>query len=123
MKSLNKTKGNHGEQLAKKYLQDLGYNILFSNWTGKWAEIDLIAYLNRTLVFVEVKTRFAKNVGLPEEAISYFKKRKLLNSAKLFLVKYPKFMQDNSCSIRFDVIAVEKGTLRHYENVFSAPGL
>nr|MBP8067657.1 YraN family protein [Pedobacter sp.] len=59
--------GKRGEQLARQFLIQRGYEILDENWVFERAEIDLIAYINRIIVFVEVKTRSSTGFGLPED--------------------------------------------------------
>ena len=49
--------GKIGEDIASVYLQDLGYEILDRNWRFKRVELDIVAHLDSTLVFCEVKTR------------------------------------------------------------------
>lgn len=48
---------HNGERCAARYLIRHGYRILARNWRRGRHEIDLVAYKNRTLVCVEVKTR------------------------------------------------------------------
>ena len=45
--------GQLGEQLAANFLQANGYNILARNWRVNRVEIDILAELNDTLIFVE----------------------------------------------------------------------
>jgi putative endonuclease len=47
--------GEKGEQLAVNYLRALHYNILETNWRWQKAEVDIIAQIDQTLVFVEVR--------------------------------------------------------------------
>lgn len=47
--------GKKGEVITKAYLETNGYKILDENWTYGKAELDLIAYKNKVMVFVEVK--------------------------------------------------------------------
>ena len=49
--------GKIGEDLATKYLENLGYTIVERNFVAKQGEIDIIAKDKQELVFVEVKTR------------------------------------------------------------------
>jgi Holliday junction resolvase-like predicted endonuclease len=57
MKSLRRTKGDQGEEIACGYLVDNGYKILGQNFWQPFGEIDIITrFRGRTLVFVEVKT-------------------------------------------------------------------
>ena len=54
----NKVVGNAGEDLACRYLEKNGYKILERNVRySRFCELDIIAQLKDTVVFVEVKTR------------------------------------------------------------------
>jgi len=55
--ALHNLLGIKGETIAKAYLSEKGYEIMDENWCHGKAEIDLIAYYQRRIVFVEVKTR------------------------------------------------------------------
>lgn len=99
----NIEKGRIGEDLAKEYLQRLGYKIIESNWHySKNAEIDIIAEDKKTLVFVEVKTRSSLNYGHPFESISQNKINKI-NSA---ILAYLSIVDKKYISYRFDGIAI-----------------
>ena len=63
-------------------------------------EIDIIARKGKNLVFIEVKAR--KN-GIHEQIVSTKQKNRIINSAKLFLSKNPKYKDYN---IRFDLVVV-----------------
>ena len=49
--------GQWGEKLAHYTLQKEGYIILYRNWRSRKAEIDLIAYHDNKIVFIEVKNK------------------------------------------------------------------
>ena len=49
--------GNLGEQKAKEYLLNKGYQILEKNWNHEKYEIDIIAIDGAELVIIELKTR------------------------------------------------------------------
>ena len=51
-----KSIGFWGENIAKKFLEEKGYQILETNWHHHHRELDLIAY-NGSVIGVEVKTR------------------------------------------------------------------
>ncbi len=56
-KADRKAIGSHGEQLARDYLRQLGYEIVCSNWRCARGEIDIVAKDGATTVIVEVRTR------------------------------------------------------------------
>ncbi|MBU1850225.1 MAG: YraN family protein, partial [Nanoarchaeota archaeon] len=43
------------------------------NFKKRYGEIDIIAQSGSTLVFIEVKTRWSRKFGLPEEAVTPWK--------------------------------------------------
>ena len=82
-------------------------------------EIDIIAYDRKTLVFVEVKTRKRKTFGLPEEAVTPVKQRKIRRLADAFLALNG--LRDTEC--RFDVLSLQvdengRWDIRHIKNAF-----
>lgn len=79
--------GNYGENLACKYLQKLGYRILERNYRIRGGEIDIVAKDKDTLVFIEVKTRWSHEYGLPVESITPWKIKFLLKTAMLYIQK------------------------------------
>ena len=98
-----KTLGDKGEDVAANYLQNNGYTILARNFRyGRFAEVDIIAEFDRTIVFVEVKTRHSDKYGRPAEAVSVVKQNKIIKAAMRFLQVNNYF--DRCC--RFDVIEV-----------------
>ena len=61
VKKINKREfGNIGEDIACKYLKNIGYRIIERNFSCKQGEIDIVAKDKNEYVFIEVKTR--KNV-------------------------------------------------------------
>lgn len=95
----NKTIGKHGELLAKDFLIKQGYKILEMNYKySRLAEIDIIAFKNNTIHFVEVKTRTQKFFGSPFEAINSKKLASIYSCAQYYLKnckqKYSKFQID-----------------------------
>lgn len=52
----NKEIGNKGEDLACQYLEQLGYEIIKRNHVDRVGEIDIIAYKDYVIHFVEVKS-------------------------------------------------------------------
>jgi len=115
-----KSLGNLGENLALKYLQNKGYKFIDRNFRSKFGEIDLILQDEDTLVFVEVKTRFGKSFGSPEEAITSKKINSLMKTSQYFELLNPNFGE----KMRIDLVAVDFVpatkkllNLRHLENI------
>ena len=73
--ALHNELGKLGETLAANFLQANGYTIVERNWRVNRIEIDLIARLDDTLIFVEVKTRSSDYFGSPEVFVTKRKKR------------------------------------------------
>ncbi|WP_443637765.1 YraN family protein [Candidatus Njordibacter sp. Uisw_058] len=69
----------------------------------KVASFDIIAQKDHVLAFVEVKYRKNNHMGGAIASISPAKKRHLIHSAKVFLLRYPLL---NKLDCRFDVIAI-----------------
>jgi putative endonuclease len=100
--------GSKGEQLVASHYQRQGYRLLEQNYifrTGRQVgEIDLILQKDREIVFVEVKARRNNKFGGPFEAVDFFKQRKLVKTAKLYLKQHPHFQ---AYSMRIDVAGVD----------------
>lgn len=94
--------GKYGETVAATYLSNLGYQIVERNWRTSTGELDIIAYRDGILAFVEVKTRTSAAFGHPAEAVGNKKLRRIQVLAAQWLTQQPTYFP----SIRFDVIAV-----------------
>jgi len=104
--------GRRGEEAAYFYLRRLGYVMVARNFRAarRRGEIDLIAWDNDVLCFIEVKTRTTRDVKPAEAAVDYDKQRGLAGVADEYLrhVATP-------CGWRFDVVTV------YYEQRSSQP--
>lgn len=69
--------GAKGEEIVATFLRSQGATILAKNWRIREGEIDLVARLRGTLLFVEVKTRTSPKYGHPLEAIDKEKSLRL----------------------------------------------
>lgn len=112
----NRREGLLGEDTASKYLEERGYKILERNYVAKHGEIDIIAFKERTVIFVEVKSRQNVKYGLPVEAVDR-KKQCAIISASLEFIRKKKYYDYN---IRYDVIAVLRDSVEHIDNAFDA---
>lgn len=61
--------GRIGEDAAAKYLKKRCWHILAQNYRIRGGEMDIVAFRNGTLAFVEVKTRTNDLFGTPAEAV------------------------------------------------------
>lgn len=112
----NKRKlGKEYEAAVKKTLEQEGYRILKENYRCPLGEIDLIARDGKVLVFVEVKYRSSRQCGLPEEAVTAKKQRRISRTARWYLMEQG-YAEEVLC--RFDVAAVSKDSVRIYQNAF-----
>ena len=110
--------GQQGEALAKRFLEENAYEILDENWCFGKAEIDLIAYRDKRIVFVEVKTRSNTGFGQPEDFVNESKQILLQKAAEEYL-----YLMNFKGEIRFDIISIlfqKNGDykLKHIEDAF-----
>jgi putative endonuclease len=111
--------GNVGEKIAEKYLLKKGAKILARNYTIRGGEIDLIAEIGETIVFVEVKLRSSDRFGSVYEAIPRSKQRFLSRAAKIYLQTH--HLTDRFA--RFDAILIRPdGKIDHIERAFDYVG-
>jgi len=112
--------GRWGEKRCLRFLKRKGLKKLTCNFSCRTGEIDLIMVdTDRTIVFVEVKTRADECFGPSESAITHAKKIRMHRTARYFLATNN--IEDRP--IRFDVVTIvlgEKGPVqvRHYESAF-----
>ncbi len=108
--------GRLGEDIATKYLENKGFEIIEQNYRKKYGEIDIIAQKGKILHFVEVKSVSCENLddfGLnvscvtgehrPEDNIHTKKLKRLSNTLQVYL--FEKFPKDQPEWV-FDVITV-----------------
>ena len=94
-------RGQAGEQAVAEELSKRGYRILERNYHSRYGEIDIIAVQDGFLAFVEVKARGPHTKGAPAEAVSASKRKKLVQTALLYLQETNLQLQP-----RFDVAEV-----------------
>jgi putative endonuclease len=103
MTQTRKNTGKRGEALAAGFLRQRAYHILDTNWRTNSGEIDIIAQKDKTLVFVEVRTRRATSTETAFASITPAKRAKLIKSAYAYLNTHS--ISDDT-PWRIDVIAV-----------------
>lgn len=108
--------GERGERKALNYLMDYqGYRVVVTNFRAPLgrglrgqklnAEIDVVAYDQETLVFVEVKTRTSSDLVAPERAVDLRKQRQIARAAR----RYRQLMKVLGEPYRYDVVTVQPG--------------
>jgi putative endonuclease len=117
----NRLLGDRGERAAARFLRRQGLRVLLRSYRTRSGEIDLVARDGDTLVFVEVK---ARRQGVPAEAVTPEKQRRITLAALHFLRKHR--LLEQRC--RFDVVAIvwpddrRKPQIDHIRNAFEAVG-
>ncbi len=94
--------GARGEQLAVEYLEKRGVTIIARNVHTPYGELDLLGFLDETLIVFEVKTRRTGTYGYPEDSISATKRQHLMASAQAYIQDHPELPDQ----WRIDVIAI-----------------
>lgn len=106
--------GQEQEEKAVAELEKRGYRILARNFRCRIGEIDLIAFHEGYLVFVEVKYRKSTKTGYAAEAVTKRKQQTICRVADYFIRTH--------CSripaCRFDVAAFDSEHFEIYQNAF-----
>jgi len=94
--------GKLGEKLVCKWYTDRKYKLLSVNYRTRFGEIDIIAQIKNTVVFIEVKTRKDSNFAQAKEFVTYSKQQRIKSAAAAYL------SQNNldDMYVRFDVAEV-----------------
>lgn len=118
--------GFEGEKLVSLYLEQRGFKILTKNYRTKMGEIDIIAFKQSVIAFVEVKLRINPKFYI-SELITYSKQKKIIKTALHYISSQLKQLNLGSELIyRFDVALVELAysespeyKITYIENAFS----
>jgi len=95
--------GKLAENFAVKLLESKGYKILERNFHSRFGEIDIVAEKDGTLVFAEVKARWSRKFGAPEEAVTQSKLWKIQKTGEYYSLLHPEYPK----KLRIDVVALE----------------
>ena len=96
--------GAPGEDHAAGGYTSRGYTVLGRNWRCRDGELDLVVARDRCVVFCEVKTRTGTGFGIPAEAVTGEKQRRLRRLAARWLAEQPP--SGGFSDLRFDVACV-----------------
>ena len=109
--------GARGEERAADWYRAAGYDVVARNWRCAEGELDLVVGRPGELVFCEVKTRSSDRFGVPAEAVTIAKQRRLRMLAARFLSDHV-LAGTAGRNIRFDVVAVSGSTVDVIEAAF-----
>jgi len=98
-----KNRGKAVEDFVACFLEKQGFQWLSKNFRSRFGEIDLIGIHQNQLVFLEVRFRTSIAYGGAAASVTKSKQRKLIQTARFFLLQAPQFA-NKAC--RFDVAAV-----------------
>lgn len=93
--------GEDWERVAERALEADGYRILARNFRTRMGELDFVAEDGDVLCFIEVKGRGGTGFGLPGEAVTREKQRRIHRAAEAYLMRRPR---RRPC--RFDVVTI-----------------
>ena len=82
MGKLSHQRGIEGEEIAVKYLQDKGFEVIERNFHSQQGEIVIIARDGQFLVFVEVKNYSFRSYGSPVGAVGRNKKKSIIRKSR-----------------------------------------
>lgn len=112
MKTQKQLTGAWGEEQAVVFLIQKGYEILERNFRIRACEIDIIAWKEikneKTLCFVEVKTREGRDDGSAERATDRVKQAHFLHAAKEFCLQ--KNIPLSGIPMQFEQVSVYRQT-------------
>ena len=94
--------GKEGERKATEYLEKKGYKVICKNFRCLQGEIDIIAKDDKSIIFVEVKTRTSFKYGEAKEAVNEIKQKHIYKAAEYYLYKN----KLDEAYVRIDVIEV-----------------
>lgn len=108
--------GKRGEDQAHRYLRARGFVVAARNWRPPQGggELDLVAWEDGVLVFVEVKLRVSGDRNAAIRDIDNEKLIALRRAAR----DYIRRAGAETAEARFDVIAIEGDHLEHFRDAF-----
>ncbi len=114
--------GSRGERAAARHLEAKGYRILERNFRVTQGEIDLVAFRDGVVAFVEVRAQTEPGMIDPVRTITRRKQRRVIKAAQRYCVL--RDVQRDGLSTRFDVVTVlldaggRASSVRHIEDAF-----
>jgi putative endonuclease len=114
--------GIEGESAAYFYLRRKGYTVVARRWTSHEipGDLDLIAWQESQLCFIEVKARSAHDETPAEHAVDAEKRSTLRRLARQYMRQLPR---ESPPPVRFDILSVylilgQKPEFQHFQSAF-----
>ncbi len=104
-------KGAEFEDFAVRYLEGIGYKVVYRNYHCRGGEIDIIALEGNTVVFVEVKGGITQHLGDPAERLGRKKMERLLRCIEHYLHRHP------AEDYRIDVLIIRGREIEHLKSL------
>ena len=103
-RALGGNSGRIGEDMAHRFLRKRGCTVVARNYRppGGGGEIDLVAWHEGSLVFIEVKTRAVADFGAPDRAVDAEKQRRVERAAR----DYARRAGARWEQTRFDIVSI-----------------
>ena len=124
---MNNSSGKIGERYVVQMLLEQGYMFIDAKYHSRFGEIDIIVADDKYIVFVEVKTRDTNSRSKPLEAVTSGKKKKLIQTALLYLQEHEELQH---LQPRFDAAGIittgknkEITEVQYITNAFDGGGL
>ncbi len=92
--SHNQKVGKWGEEIARRFLKDKGYEIIHNNLRSGHTELDLVARHESQLIFIEVKSRTRISDNFPDDAMTPRKISHLFEAIQRYLEEHPDEPED-----------------------------
>ncbi|MEK7151177.1 MAG: YraN family protein [Patescibacteria group bacterium] len=109
------------ENIAARYLEGRGYEVIDRNYRKPWGEVDIIVSKEEVIIFVEVKSSNRESEGLdPEVRVDWKKIAKIKRVAAFYLESefgdMDREWQIDIVSITFNSIE-KKAKIKHFKNI------
>ena len=98
--------GQHYEELAGRYLEQRGLQLIERNYNCRYGEIDLVMLDGDFLCFIEVKFRKNGLFGGSAYSLPIGKQQKIARSAQDFISRHRRYRDH---PMRFDAVLLEDG--------------
>lgn len=92
--------GRKGEAAAAGLLESEGWSIIARNFRAGPGELDIVAFRDETLLFVEVKSWNSYGSMDLERSVDRTKRMRIVETSKIFLAKYRQYSE---ARLRYDL--------------------